>query len=281
MRISSAACRVALRARLCALLLLALPTTSATAEEIRLVAAGSLTGAFNAMIADYGRTHPKDHVATKWGPSGVLRNELENGGAFDIFASAALPHAQALTEKGLASDSVLFARNALCVIAPAGAALTQETLVDVLLKPETRLATSTPKADPGGDYTWQLFELIDKQRPGAFAALSGKAQQVFGGAATTTPVGGRHRLAIALGEGTADMAIYYCSGTQEISKAEPGRFLVLPLPKVLAVGPEYGLTLSNAAGLPAADFAMYILSPAGQKTLAEFGFIPVTLPAAR
>lgn len=270
-----------MRARLCVLFLLCL-SAPAAAEDIRVVAAGSLIGAFNAMIADYGRTHPEDHVATRWGPSGVLRTELENGGAFDIFASAALPHAQALTEKGLASASVLFARNALCVIAPVGGAeLATDTLVETLLKPETRLATSTPKADPGGDYTWQLFELIDKQRPGAFTALSGKAQQVFGGAATTGSVDGRHRLAVALTQGTADVAIYYCSGTQEISKAEPGRFKVLALPKDLAVGPEYGLTLSNTASLQAADFAMYILSPAGQKTLADYGFIPVTLPAAR
>ncbi|MEP9347398.1 substrate-binding domain-containing protein [Xanthobacter sp. KR7-225] len=271
-----------MRTRLCAVLLICLSAASARAEEIRLVAAGSLTGAFNAMIADYGRTHPKDHIATRWGPSGVLRTELEHGGGFDIFASAALPHAQALTEKGIASDSVLFARNALCAIALAdGPALASDTLVGMLLKPETRLATSTPKADPGGDYTWELFALIDQQHPGAFAALSGKAQQVFGGATTTGPLNGRHRLAVVLGDKGADVAIYYCSGTQEMSKAEPGRYKVVALPRDLAVGPEYGLTLANTATLPAADFAMYILSPAGQKTLADFGFIPVTLPTAR
>lgn len=268
-----------MRARLFALLMSSLPAL-AHAEEIRLVAAGSLIGAFNTMIVDYGRAHPKDHVATKWGPSGVLRNELENGGTFDIFASAALPHAQALTDKGLSSDAVLFARNALCAIAPAGGpALTSETLVDTLLKPQTRLATSTPKADPGGDYTWQLFTLIDQQKPGAYAELSGKAQQVFGGAATTSPAeGGKHRLAAALLGGTADVAIYYCSGTQEMTKADPGRFQVAPVPADLAVGPEYGLTLSNGASLQAADFALYILSPAGQKTLKAYGFIPVALP---
>lgn len=271
-----------MRARICAVVFLCLSAATSRAEDIRLVAAGSLTGAFNAMISDYGRSHPRDHVSTKWGPSGVLRTELENGGAFDIFASAALPHAQALTDKGLASDSVLFARNALCAIALAdGPVLASDTLVGTLLKPDIRLATSTPKADPGGDYTWELFALIDKQHPGAFATLSGKAQQVFGGAATTGPLNGRHRLAVALGDKSADVAIYYCSGTQEMSKAEPGKYKVVALPRDLAVGPEYGLTLANTASLPAADFAMYILSPSGQKTLSDFGFIPVTLPAAR
>jgi ABC-type glycerol-3-phosphate transport system substrate-binding protein len=77
------------------------------------------------------------------------------------------------------------------------------------------------------------------------------------------------------------VAIYYCSGTQEMSKAEPGRYKVVALPRDLAVGPEYGLTLASTASLAAADFAMYILSPSGQKTLSDFGFIPVALPAAR
>ena len=269
-----------MRALLVAFLMSVLPAVT-IAEEIRVVAAGSLIGAFNAMIADYARAHPNDRVVTKWGPSGVLRDELENGAPFDIFASAALPHAQALTNKGISSDSVLFARNTLCVIAPANkAVLSADTVVETLLKPETRVATSTPKADPGGDYTWQLFELIGKEKPGAYAVLTGKAQQVFGGATTTSPAeGGKHRLAAALLGGSADVAIYYCSGTQEMAKADLDRFQVVPLPANLAIGAEYGLTLSKHASPADADFAMYILSPAGQKTLKAFGFIPVTLPA--
>lgn len=271
-----------MRSRFYAVILLCLSAACAHAEEVRLVAAGSLTEAFNTMIADYGRTHPGLKVATKWGPSGVLRTELEKGGAFDIYASAALPHAEALTEKGIAGPSVVFTRNALCLISRIdGPALAPETLVETLLKPQTRLATSTPKADPSGDYTWELFALIDKQHPGAFATLAGKAQQIYGGPANTGPVNGRHRVALALDDRSADVGIIYCTGTQAITKADPGKYQVLALPSAFAVGPEYGLTLSSTAGLAAADFAMYILSPAGQKTLADFGFIPVTLPAAR
>jgi molybdate transport system substrate-binding protein len=31
---------------------------------------------------------------------------------------------------------------------------------------------------PSGDYTWAMFELIDKARPGAFATLEAKAQKI-------------------------------------------------------------------------------------------------------
>jgi molybdate transport system substrate-binding protein len=247
-----------------------------TRQEIRLVAAGSLTDAFNVMIADYSKSHPV-HITATWGPSGVLRDSLEQGATFDIFASAALPHAQALTDKAISGPSILFVRNTLCAIVPATSTVTTGTLVDLLLKPETRLATSTPTADPGGDYTWRLFELIDHDHPGAYAALTGKAQQVFGGATTTTLVNGRHRLGLALDNGVADIVIYYCSWGHQAT-AEAGKYRMMPLPAGLAVGAEYGLTLSARAPAEAAGFAMYILSPAGQKTLKDFGFVPVALP---
>ncbi len=105
-----------LQALLSAILSLASPAFGED-RDIRLVAAGSLTEAFNALIADYVKTHPV-HIATIWGPSGTLRDSLEKGEAFDIFASAALPHAQILSEEAIASPSVLFLRNALCAIVP-------------------------------------------------------------------------------------------------------------------------------------------------------------------
>jgi ABC-type molybdate transport system substrate-binding protein len=114
-------------------------------------------------------------------PASSRRDALEKGEAFGIFASAALPHAQSLSQEAISGPSVLFVRNALCALVPAGADVSAATLVDFLLAPQTRLATSTPKSDPGGDYTWQLFGLIEKTHAGAYAALTGKAQQVFGG----------------------------------------------------------------------------------------------------
>jgi molybdate transport system substrate-binding protein len=102
---------------------------------------------------------------------------------------------------------------------------------------------------------------------------------LFGGAATTTPVNGRPRLLVALDDHAIDLFIYYCSGAREIVKASP-KYKSVELPPELAVGPEYGLTVSRKASPGAADFAMYLLSPQGQASLKSFGFIPVALPAA-
>ncbi|MDB5607280.1 MAG: Molybdenum transporter molybdate-binding protein [Bradyrhizobium sp.] len=258
--------------------MIALASSSASAAEIRVMAAGSLKGAFTTIFADYTKQYGSSFTPV-WGPSGVLRERLQNGAAFDIFASAALPHAQALTEAGVSGPSVLFARNALCIVTDAGTALDSGNLIETLLKPDTKIGTSTPVSDPAGDYTWEMFHRIDAQRPGTFKTLSEKAQQLFGSATTTTPVNGRPRLLVALDDHQIDLFIYYCSGAREIVKASLNYKLV-ELPSELSVGPEYGLTVSRKASPGAADFAMYLLSPQGQASLKAFGSIPVALPAA-
>jgi molybdate transport system substrate-binding protein len=260
-------------------LMMALVSSCASAAEIRVMAAGSLKDAFTAIFADYAKLHG-DGFAPVWGPSGVLRERLQNGEAFDVFASAALPHAQALTDAGVSGPSVLFARNALCIVTDAGRPLDGGNLVETLLRPDIKIGTSTPVADPAGDYTWELFHRIDAQRAGAFDVLSKKARQLFGGTTTSAPVNGRHRLLVALDDGEIDLFVYYCSGAKFLISASP-KYKIVELPPDLAVGPEYGLTVSKQAAPGAADFAMFLLSPQGQSSLKSFGFIPVTLPAAR
>jgi ABC-type molybdate transport system substrate-binding protein len=76
-----------------------------------------------------------------------------------------------------------------------------------------------------------------------------------------------------------DLFIYYCSGAQQIVRGSD-KYKSVALPPELAVGPEYGLTVSRKAQPAAADFAMYMMSPQAQATLKSFGFIPVALPAA-
>jgi molybdenum ABC transporter molybdate-binding protein len=257
----------------------ALACSPAVATEIRVMAAGSLKDAVTAIFADYARQHGGGFVPV-WGPSGVLRERLSHGEAFDVFASAALPHAQALTAAGVSGPSVLFARNALCLLTRSNRPLDAGNLVETLLTPDIRIGTSTPVSDPAGDYTWEMFHKIDAQRPGAFEILSKKAQQVFGGAATAGDVNGRPRPLVLLDDGQIDLVISYCSSTQQIT-GDAATYKSVALPPELAVGPEYGLTVSRKAQPGAAEFAMYLLSPQGQASLKAFGFIPVASPAAR
>jgi molybdate transport system substrate-binding protein len=253
--------------------------SSASATDIRVMAAGSLKDAFTAIFADYGK-HTGASFAPAWGPSGLLRDRLQKGEAFDVFASAALPHAQTLTDAEISGPSVLFTRNALCVVTTAANAVNTGNLIETLLKPDTKIGTSTPVSDPSGDYTWEIFHRIDAQRPGAFKTLSDKAQQLIGGPTSAPSVNGRSPLLVALDDARIDLFVYYCSGAREIVKASSA-YKSVELPGELSVGPEYGLTVSRKAQPGAADFAMYLLSPQGQASLKAFGFIPVALPAGK
>jgi ABC-type molybdate transport system substrate-binding protein len=251
--------------------------SSASAAEIRVMAAGSLKDAFTAIFADYTR-HYGSTFSPVWGPSGVLRERLQNGEAFDVFASAALPHAQALSDAGVSGPSVLFTKNALCIVTGADRQFDSNNLVETLLKPEIKIGTSTPGSDPAGDYTWEMFHRVDAQRPGAFDTLSKKAQQLVGGPTTTTPANGRPRLLVALDDRQIDLFVSYCSGARQMV-GDSSKYKSVALPPELTVGPEYGLTVSRKAQPGAGDFAMYLLSPQGQASLKAFGFIPVALPA--
>ena len=257
-------------------LLIAL-SSSASAADIRVMAAGSLKDAFTAVFADYTKQYGSG-FSPVWGPSGVLRERLQKGEAFDVFASANLPHAQALTDAGVSGPSVMFARNALCIVTDAGSPLDTGNLVDTLLKPDVGIGTSTPVADPAGDYTWEMFRKVDATRPGAFDTLSKKAQQLVGGPATPAAVNGRSPLLVALDDHKINLFVTYCSGAQQIAR-DSAKYKSVALPPELSVGPEYGLTVSRKAIAGAADFAIYLLSRPAQATLKSFGFIPVALPA--
>lgn len=260
-------------------LMMALASTSASAADIRVMAAGSLKDAFTAIFADFSKQYGAS-FAPVWGPSGTLLERLQKGEAFDVFASAALPHAQTLTDAGISGPSVLFTRNALCGVTTANNPVDTGNLVETLLKPDIRIGTSTPVSDPSGDYTWEIFHRIEASRPGAFKTLSEKAQQLIGGPTSPPAVNGRSPLLVALDERRIDLFIYYCSGAREMVKAS-ANYKSVALPEELSVGPEYGLTVSRTAQPAAADFAMYLLSPPGQATLKAFGFIPVALPAGK
>src|SRR5262245_31124587 len=92
-----------------------------------------------------------------------------------------MEHPQALATAGKSGPVVLFARNRLCALVRPGLAVESATILDRMLDANVKLGTSTPRADPSGDYAWEVFRKADSLRPGAFAVLAGKALQLTGG----------------------------------------------------------------------------------------------------
>jgi molybdate transport system substrate-binding protein len=129
---------------------------SAQDNAVRVYAAGSLRGAMTE-IAQAFTAAGRPAVMPTFGASGLLRERIEKGEGADVFASADIGHAQTLALAGRASSPVVFAHNRLCALVAPDVAATSDTLLDRMLDPRVKLGTSAPKADPSGDYAWQLF----------------------------------------------------------------------------------------------------------------------------
>ena len=146
-----------------------------------------------------------------------------------------------------------------------------------MLDPRVKLGTSTPKADPSGDYAWQLFEKADKLRPGTFAALDRKALKLTGGPDSPSPPPGRSVYGTLIAERKADIFLTYCTNAVEAVRDVAGA-RVVAIPESLAVGASYALTVMNAARPSSERFALFVMSLQGQQVLARYGFTPVGSP---
>jgi len=252
------------------------PVPTLAAEAVLLHAAGSLRSALTevagAFVAVSGR-----EVQAKFGASGLLKDEIAGGARAEVFASANMEHPQALAAEKRCGPVVLFARNRLCALARPGLEVTSASLLDRMLDPQLKLGTSTPKADPSGDYAWEVFQKAEKLKPGALATLEKKALQLTGGPTSPPAPQGRSIYGELLAQGAADIFLTYCTNALAAQRENPTQQIV-PLPDVLAVGADYGLTVMNGASAPAYKFAMFILSAEGQRTLAKHGFAAPALP---
>lgn len=242
----------------------------AAAEDLTLFAAGSLKNALGDVAAAF-TDKTGIGVATRFGPSGLMRKRIEAGETAHVFASANMKHPTTLAKAGKAGEVRLFARNKLCAIAQPQVDASTDTLLDTLLDPDIRVGTSTPKSDPAGDYAFALFAKADAIRPGATATLEGKALKLTGAADSAKPPKGRNPYGWVMSENRADVFLTYCTNALLAQKDTPG-LQIIEIPQALSVGADYGLTVLAGAPAAAADLADFILSADGQSILAGYGF---------
>jgi len=241
---------------------------SAQTPSPSLYAAGSLRFAFDDIIALYA-ARTGTHFVPTYGPSGKLREEIEKGGIPAVFASAAPQHTEALVKAGKLRASTVFTRNSLCLMVAPGIALRQEALIEMLLDPGLRLGTSTPGADPSGDYTWELFRNIDKVRPGSYAKLDAKALKLTGREVARDEKDLPY--ARVFQEKRADLFITYCTNAVATAKAVPGLGWIRFGADVNVAG-AYTIGVTEAGGKAGEEFVALVLSPEGQAILERYGF---------
>jgi molybdate transport system substrate-binding protein len=152
----------------------------AAAETLRVMGAGSLATSFAELIRSFPAA-PDAVAPPEFGPSGLMRQKIESGAAADLFASADMEQARRLAIGHPERIVINFTRNRLCAFAREAVGLTSANIVDRILDPSVRIATSTPGADPAGDCAMAVFDRADAARADAGATLRAKALHLFGG----------------------------------------------------------------------------------------------------
>jgi molybdate transport system substrate-binding protein len=263
--------------------LLAALTLAATAsaagaapETVEIFSAGSLRGVVNDLATEVAPTLNIEVKAT-FGGSGLLRERIEKGEKPDLFMSADLGSPRKLEAAGRSVvPAIAIARNRMCILSRRSAGVTPENLIDRMLAGPTRVKTSTPIADPGGDYAWAIFDRIDALRPGAGAVLKSKAQALMSLKASPAP--GQSPYGALFGSGQIDMAITYCSGVRKLEQQAP-ELASFEVPAQLDPHPVDGLAVLSTR--PAAlRLALFLLSEKGQAIVAREGLVPVAGAAA-
>jgi ABC-type molybdate transport system substrate-binding protein len=151
--------------------------------------------------------------------------------------------------------------------------ITPQTLLEAMLDPALRLGTSTPKADPSGDYAFDVFARADRIRSGARSALEAKALMLTGGLNAAAAPAGRNVYGWHVAEGRADIFLTYRTNALA-ARAQDFRLGIVDLPDTLAVGASYGLTVIEPPTDAAERLADFILSQQGRDILGHHGFAP-------
>lgn len=261
---------MAVQSALLAMALTVATTAGAQTAGVQLYAAGSLREALTEVARNF-ELEGGQKVALTFGASGLLRERIEKGEPAQVFASADTQHPQRLAQAGNWGAPRVFARNLMCALSAPAINARPDTLLDTLLQPAVRVGTSTPKADPSGDYAWELFRRADALRPGAFAALDAKALKLTGAADSAQPPAGRSTYAWNMEQGRADIFIVYCTNAAQALREAP-QLKVIDVPASLQVAASYGLTVRKDASAAATQLADYLLGPAAQTVLRRYGF---------
>lgn len=127
--------------------------------ELQVSAAASLTDAMKELGAMYEENNKEVHIVYNFGSSGALQQAIENGGAADVFVSAAQKQMNALDEKKLLADGtrVDLLVNDIVLITAKDSKLNLPDFKAVLDPQVAHIALGEPKGVPVGQYSEEVF----------------------------------------------------------------------------------------------------------------------------
>lgn len=142
----------------CSVLLWLAQTVSgqvATAAELTVSAAASLTNAFQEIGKAFEQANPGEKVLFNFGASGQLLQQIARGAPVDVFASADEETMDRAQQQNLimSASRATFAANKLVLIVPVDSSLALGKLEELASPKVQRIAVGNPDSVPVGHYT--------------------------------------------------------------------------------------------------------------------------------
>ena len=235
------------------LMVAALP---ATAAELTVSAASSLTESFRDIASAYEAAQPGTKVDLNFAASGVLLQQISRGAPVDILATADTETMVQAARAGLLeTDSrQFFATNQLVVVVPPGRRDAPASLAALAGKGVQRVAIGNPDSVPVGRYARAAL-----QDAGLWEAITAK---------TITTQNVRQSLDY-VARGEVDAGFVYASDYQ----ATPGRVVrAFDVPLKTPINYPVAVIKDSARAAEARRFVAFVVSPQGRAILRRHGF---------
>ena len=236
-------------------------TTAASTQKkpklsgsITVAEAASLTDAFAEIAAKFQKQHKGTSITLNPAASSALVTQIQGGAPADVFASADLTNMDKLVTSGKVTASPrTFARNQMEIAVKPGNPKNVKSVKDL---PNVGIVSLCGAQVPCGVYAANILER---------AGVTIPESSITRGADVKTTLA-------AVSQGDAQAAMVYVTDVMAAGSTVQG----VEIPEAentIAVYPIAPIAGTSNAKLANA-FIAYVLSPAGQKILAEYGFLP-------
>lgn len=231
-----------------------------TNKPITISAAISLKNAFEDIRDEYLNEYPAAKIDFNFGASGSLYQQIKNGAAIDVFASADKFTMEKALEDGLMEEetTVDFAQNHLVLILPTSSNLEVKHLEDLGQTEIKRIALGSPNSVPAGNYAREALKKAE-----LYESLEDKF--IF-----TQNV----RQALAYVEQNHVEAGFVYETDAKVAGEERVK-IIYRVPLETAVTYPIGLVKASYNREAALAFLEFIQTPISQKILEYYGFSPI------
>ena len=228
----------------------------ASAADLTVSAAASLTNAFNEIGKAYEQAQPGTKVLFNYGSSGSLLQQIARGAPVDVFASADLETMDRAQQQNLIATDTRrdFVSNKLALVVPSDSKLQLNALADLAGPQVQRIGVCSPDSVPVGRYAREALELVDQ-----WEAL--KDKYIFGQNV--------RQVLDYVARGEVDAGFVYITDAavmkdrvRVVLRPQVKRPILYPIAVVKGGGNEKA----------ARSFLSFVQSEAGQEILAKYGF---------